>query len=95
MLVAEGKAVIDVHALLAPGDHTGITQDSQMLGDGGHVVPHQGLQVTDAFFAVAQGIDHQQTAGMAQGFEDPGLCLDEFLVVLHVVPLFGHLAKYS
>ena len=64
-----------------------------MLGDGGHVVPHQGLQVTDAFFTVAQGIHHQQAAGVPQGFEDPGLCRDEFLVVLHAVPLFGHLAK--
>ncbi|EEB32150.1 hypothetical protein DESPIG_02963 [Desulfovibrio piger ATCC 29098] len=32
---------------------------------------------------------------MSQGFEDPGLCRDEFFVVLHAVPLFGHLAKYS
>ncbi len=74
---AHGKAVIDVGAAFFGIDDAGRFQDGKMPGYGGHVVADERLQIADALFTFAQGIDHLQTAGVTQGLEDFGLFVDE------------------
>ncbi len=49
-----------------------LAQHAEVLADGGHVGPHQPLQVLDAALATPQLLDHEQPRGLPQRLEHAG-----------------------
>ena len=67
-----GQVVIDLGAAAFINDNAGILEHGQVFGDGGEVRAHQIAQFADAARSIGQGLDHEQSARVRQGFDDLG-----------------------
>ena len=65
-----GGRVVNLLAISAADDQTGIFQLLQVMGDGRTGHPHHHGKIGDTFFAVAQYPKQPQTAAVAELFED-------------------------
>ena len=88
----ESKAVIDVCPSFFSENHPRFPEYGEMLGNSGHIVPYQSLQIADALFTVSQGIHHEQAARMTKRLKNLGLFRDILFVPVHVF-ILGFSAK--
>ena len=76
------QAVEDLQAFFAHGDQASRAQHCQVPGDGGHVGPHDFLQLAYTPLTLGERVHHHQPAGVGQGLHDAGTVLVKLAVHL-------------